>query len=39
LDNRPAVELYRPLEKGVIKGTFDGPVAPSTTRHDTSKAA
>jgi len=24
LDNRLAVELYRPLEKGVIKGTFDG---------------
>jgi len=24
LDNRLAVDLYRPLEKGVIKGTFDG---------------
>lgn len=24
LENRLAVELYRPLEKGVIKGTFDG---------------
>jgi len=24
LDNRLALELYRPLEKGVIKGTFDG---------------
>src|SRR6476659_80346 len=24
LDNRLAVELYRPLEKGVIKGTRDG---------------
>src|SRR5439155_27188125 len=24
LDNRLAVELYRPLEKGVIKGTFEG---------------
>src|SRR5581483_3927046 len=24
LDNRLAVELYRPLEKGVIKGTYEG---------------
>ena len=24
LDNRLAVDLYRPLEKGVIKGTFEG---------------
>lgn len=24
LDNRLAVDLYRPLEKGVIKGTYDG---------------
>jgi rod shape-determining protein MreB len=25
LDNRLSVDLYRPLEKGVIKGTFEGP--------------
>ena len=25
LDNRLAVDFYRPLEKGVIKGTFEGP--------------
>src|SRR5438045_6932252 len=24
LDNRLALELYRPLEKGVIKGTYEG---------------
>ena len=27
LDNRLSVDLYRPLEKGVIKGTLEGPSA------------
>jgi rod shape-determining protein MreB len=39
LDNRLAVELYRPLEKGVIKGTFDGPDSTNDTEGKNIEAA
>ncbi len=39
LDNRLAVDLYRPLEKGVIKGTQDGDNAPAEDQKRNLEAA
>ena len=39
LDNRLAVDLYRPLEKGVIKGTFEGEGGTKDTEKKNLRAA
>lgn len=39
LDNRLAVDFYRPLEKGVIKGTFEGEGSTKDTEKKNLRAA